>query len=58
MEKLTFTASLAEQASRIREIKDGGLRIVLDTPENDLPSALAIFLWRGKAFTVTLEELE
>lgn len=56
-EPISFTASFPGIASAIRVAGDGGARILLDIPENELPAIARLLLMRGKAIKVTVEDI-
>ena len=56
-QRITFIASFPGIASAIRVAGDGGARILLDIPENELPAIARLLLMRGKAIKVTVEDI-
>jgi hypothetical protein len=53
--RLTFRANLPTNASPMRAMADGGVRIVLDVPETDQAAGAAIITLRGCRLRVTIE---
>ncbi len=51
----TFRATLPPVLSAIRLAGDGGMRIMLDVPESDMPEALKVLMWREQVLKVTVE---
>lgn len=55
MEPLTFLASIAPLQSAITIASDGGARVKLDIPEDEMPAIVRLMLYRGKLLRITLE---
>lgn len=55
-EPLTFLASFPNIQTAIRVAGDGGARILLDIPEDELPSIARLLLMRGMVLRVTVQE--
>ena len=53
-ESATFRASFPPVLSAIRMAGDGGMRIMLDIPETDMPEALKLLMWKGSVLRVTV----
>ena len=56
-EPISFIASFPNIQTAIRVAGDGGARILLDIPENELPAIARLLLMRGKAIKVTVEDI-
>ena len=56
-EPISFIGSFPSIATAIRVHGDGGARIVIDIPENELPAIARLLLMRGKAIKVTVEDI-
>ncbi len=54
-EPLTFLASIAPLQSAITIASDGGARVKIDIPEDEMPAIVRLMLYRGKRLKVTLE---
>ncbi len=54
-DRISFVASLAQVAAAIRISDEGAVRLQLDIPESELPSALRLVTLKGQAFRVTIE---
>lgn len=52
---VTFMASFPNIQTAIRVAGDGGARILLDIPENELPAIARLLLMRGMVLRVTVE---
>jgi hypothetical protein len=52
---VTFLASFPNIQTAIRVAGDGGARILLDIPEDELPSIARLLLMRGIVLRVTVE---
>ena len=50
----TFRATLPPILSAIRMAGDGGMRIMVDIPETDMPEALKLLMWKGQVLVVTV----
>ena len=57
-EPLTFTASIAPLQSAITIASDGGARVKIDIPEDEMPAIVRLMLYRGMPLRVTIEALE
>ena len=51
----TFRATLPPILSAIRMAGDGGMRVMFDIPESDMPEALKLLMWKGRVLVVTIE---
>ena len=59
MEKICFLSSLPDIQSAINISGAGnGVRLKLDVPETEIAEVIKLTLLRGKAFKVTIEEVE
>ena len=58
MDKLTFIASIAPLQSAITIAHDGGARVKIDIPEDEMPAIVRLMLFRGKTLRVTLEAID
>lgn len=56
-EPISFIASFPNIQTAIRVAGDGGARILLDIPEDELPAIARLLLMRGKAIKVTVEDI-
>ncbi len=54
-EPLTFLASIAPLQSAITIAHDGGARVKIDIPEDEMPAIVRLMLMRGRVLRVTLE---
>lgn len=54
-EPLTFLASIAPLQSAITVASDGGARVKLDIPEDEMPAIVRLLLMRGKVLRITVE---
>jgi hypothetical protein len=54
-EALTFLASFPNIQTAIRVAGDGGARILLDIPEDELPAIARLLLMRGMVLKITVE---
>jgi hypothetical protein len=52
---VTFLASFPNIQTAIRVAGDGGARILLDIPEDELPSIARLLLMRGQVLRITVE---
>ena len=52
---LTFLASIAPLQSAITIASDGGARVKIDIPEDEMPAIVRLMLMRGKRLRITLE---
>ena len=50
----TFRATFPPILSAIRMAGDGGMRLMLDVPESDMPEALKVLMWREQVLKVTV----
>ncbi|SHH06163.1 hypothetical protein [Tepidibacter thalassicus] len=55
--KIEFMASIPQIQSAINTGNDG-MRVKFDIPESDIGQAVRLIMLRGKAFKVTIEEVE
>jgi hypothetical protein len=51
---LTFLASIAPLQSAITIASDGGARVKIDIPEDEMPAIVRLMLMRGKVLRVTV----
>ena len=51
----TFRATLPPILSAIRMAGDGGMRLMVDIPETDMPEALKLLMWKGQVLRITVE---
>jgi hypothetical protein len=54
-EPLTFLASIAPLQSAITIASDGGARVKIDIPEEEMPAIVRLMLMRGKVLRITVE---
>jgi hypothetical protein len=54
-EPVTFLASFPNIQTAIRVAGDGGARILLDIPEDEMPAIVRLMLMRGQVIRVTVE---
>ena len=54
-EALTFLASIAPLQSAIQISSDGGARVKLDIPEDEMPAIVRLLLMRGRVLRITVE---
>ena len=52
---VTFLASFPSIQTAIRVAGDGGARILLDIPEDELPAIARLLLMRGQVLKITVE---
>lgn len=57
-EPLTFTASIAPLQSAITIASDGGARVKIDIPEDEMSAIVRLMLMRGKVLRITVEETQ
>ena len=57
MKPISFIASLPQTASAMKIDGNGGMKVVFEVPDSDLPEALKLTLLRGQVFQVTITEL-
>jgi len=57
-EPLTFIASIAPLQSAITIAHDGGARVKIDIPEDEMPAIVRLMLYRGQRLRITLEALD
>jgi len=55
--RASFLATFPANQSAISMHGSGGMRIQLEIPENDLPNALALTLWRDRVMRVVITPL-
>lgn len=53
--KLTFLASIAPLQSAITIASDGGARVKIDIPEDEMPAIARLILMRGCVLKITIE---
>lgn len=58
IEKASFIATFPDTQSAISMHGNGGMRILLEIPENELPNAIALAMWRGRAMRVVITPLK
>lgn len=58
IERASFIATFPTNQSAISMHGGGGMRIQLDIPENDVPNALALTLWRNRAMRVVITPMK
>lgn len=51
---LTFLASIAPLQSAITIASDGGARVKIDIPEEEMPAIVRLMLMRGRVLRVTI----
>lgn len=54
-EPLTFLASIAPLQSAITIAHDGGARVKIDIPEDEMPAIVRLMLMRGRVLKITIE---
>lgn len=54
-EPITFLASIAPLQSAITIASDGGCRVKLDIPENEMPAIVRLLLMREHTLKITIE---
>ena len=57
-EPLTFLASIAPLQSAITIASDGGARVKIDIPEDEMPAIVRLMMLRGMALKITIEPAE
>jgi hypothetical protein len=50
----TFRATLPPIMSAMRVSGDGGMRVMFDIPESDMPEALKMLMWKQRVLVVTV----
>ena len=50
----TFCATFPPILSAIRMAGDGGMRVMFDIAESDMPEALNLLMWKGQVLSVTV----
>ncbi len=55
-DKLTFLASIAPLQSAITIASDGGCRVKVDIPEDEMPAIVRLMMMRGMVLKITVEE--
>ena len=53
-EPLTFIASIAPLQSAITIAHDGGARVKIDIPEDEMPAIVRLMLMRGRVLRITI----
>lgn len=53
--KLTFLASIAPLQSAITIASDGGARVKIDIPDDEMPAIMRLTLLRGRTLKITIE---
>ena len=54
-ESITFLASIAPLQSAITIASDGGARVKLDIPEDEMPAIVRLLMMRGRVLKITVE---
>lgn len=54
-EPLTFLASIAPLQSAITIASDGGARVKIDIPEDEMPAIMRLAMMRGMVLKITVE---
>ncbi len=54
-EPLTFLASIAPLQSAITIASDGGARVKIDIPEDEMPAIVRLLMMRGRTLRITIE---
>lgn len=54
-ESLSFLASIAPLQSAIQISSDGGARVKIDIPEDEMPAIVRLLLMRGRVLKITIE---
>ena len=54
----TFRATLTPIMSSIRISGDGGMRVMFDISESEMPEALKLVMWKQRVLVVTVEPEE
>jgi hypothetical protein len=54
-EALSFLASIAPLQSAITIASDGGARVKIDIPEEEMPAIVRLMLMRGRVLRITIE---
>jgi hypothetical protein len=54
-EPLTFLASIAPLQSAITIASDGGARVKIDIPEDEMPAIMRLTMMRGMVLRITVE---
>jgi len=54
-EPLTFLASIAPLQSAITIASDGGARVKIDIPEDEMPAIMRLTMMRGRVLKITIE---
>ncbi len=54
-EPLTFLASIAPLQSAITIASDGGARVKIDIPEDEMPAIMRLTMMRGRVLKITVE---
>lgn len=57
-EPLTFLASIAPLQSAITIASDGGARVKIDIPEDEMPAIVRLLLMRGMPLKITIETVK
>lgn len=52
---LTFLASIAPLQSAITIASDGGARVKIDIPEDEMPAIMRLAMMRGRVLKITVE---
>lgn len=52
---LTFLASIAPLQSAITIASDGGARVKIDIPEDEMPAIVRLMMLRGMVLKITIE---
>jgi hypothetical protein len=54
-DRITFLASIAPLQSAITIASDGGARVKIDIPEDEMPAIVRLLLMRGRVLRITVE---
>lgn len=57
-EPLTFLASIAPLQSAITIASDGGARVKIDIPEEEMPAIMRLTMMRGRELKITIEPVD
>ncbi len=57
-DKLTFRATIAPLQSAITIASDGGARVKVDIPEEEMPAIVRLVLMRGRVLRITIEPVD
>lgn len=54
-EAIVFRGSIAPLQSAITVASDGGARVKLDIPEDEMPAIVRLLMMRGRVLRITIE---